>query len=392
MVEDKDAIYKELDELIVQAITEASVLNRLFEDDKRIEKEKVETQIQYQALPDCYVKLKRLSDLEIQKYLVWKSSMKQFIKYKPIVKHRSLHKNLKPGSNKLGQVTCCDEVSFRCKVCATAFTSLTLLKKHLKKHITNDDVCITCNAKYTGKLKVHILRRHTYAKTLKHKLWFCKLCKGCFAFKDDVTKHECVHQNDSVIPYCGICGKQFNHKQSVQEHIIAVHLKLQPYMCITCGKLFSSNSNLTRHVLIHDESYRTQEKSYTCKLCNKKYLSFAALRLHLKKKHFTQNKCDLCNKTFSDYESLELHSLQKPALCISSTPESDNRNDKCKSTVCSICKKEFASDFSLQRHINALHLKTFPYVCTTCGKVFSQKQHLDRHVKGQVNCVCSSSA
>ena len=62
---------------------------------------------------------------------------------------------------------------------------------------------------------------------------------------------------------------------------------------------------------------------------------------------------------------------------------------------CTVCRKELANKFSLNRHISQVHDKVKEFECeeNDCDAIFSQKQALNKHIKtvheGQKNYQCS---
>ena len=50
---------------------------------------------------------------------------------------------------------------------------------------------------------------------------------------------------------------------------------------------------------------------------------------------------------------------------------------------CTVCRKEFATKWSLNRHISEIHEKVKEFECqeNDCDAIFSQKQALDKHIK-----------
>ena len=60
-------------------------------------------------------------------------------------------------------------------------------------------------------------------------------------------------------------------------------------------------------------------------------------------------------------------------------PERAKRT-KAKKVTCDDCGHSFFGKSSLQRHINAVHLKLKPFKCRMCKKRFSTKGNLKKHV------------
>ena len=64
---------------------------------------------------------------------------------------------------------------------------------------------------------------------------------------------------------------------------------------------------------------------------------------------------------------------------VKKNPERAKRT-KAKKVTCDDCGHSFFGKSSLQRHINAVHLKLKPFKCRTCKKRFSTKGNLKKHV------------
>ena len=64
---------------------------------------------------------------------------------------------------------------------------------------------------------------------------------------------------------------------------------------------------------------------------------------------------------------------------VKKNPERAKRT-KAKKVTCDDCGHSFFGKSSLQRHINAVHLKLKPFKCRMCKKRFSTKGNLKKHV------------
>lgn len=87
-----------------------------------------------------------------------------------------------------------------------------------------------------------------------------------------------------------------------------------------------------------------------------------------KRKHEANFLCTICDKTFTQKEGLvkhqRLHSGAKPFIC-----------------YIAICRKAFAQQANLQRHMMDVHDDFKPYFCIHgCDKRFKRKQHWKTHI------------
>ena len=71
-----------------------------------------------------------------------------------------------------------------------------------------------------------------------------------------------------------------------------------------------------------------------------------------------------------DYERLPKKDLEKAKIV---------KNQKCEVT-CEICGSLFLYKWSLNRHVNSVHLKLKPFQCKTCLEYFTEKRGLQKHM------------
>ena len=72
--------------------------------------------------------------------------------------------------------------------------------------------------------------------------------------------------------------------------------KSDRYQCPDCNKSYSTQSGLAKHQEFHCASQ--VKKSFSCKHCDKVYVSLGALKMHIRT-HTLPCKCKLCGKAFS---------------------------------------------------------------------------------------------
>ena len=72
--------------------------------------------------------------------------------------------------------------------------------------------------------------------------------------------------------------------------------KSDRYQCPDCNKSYSTQSGLAKHQEFHCTSQI--KKSFSCKHCEKVYVSLGALKMHIRT-HTLPCKCKLCGKAFS---------------------------------------------------------------------------------------------
>lgn len=135
------------------------------------------------------------------------------------------------------------------------------------------------------------------------------------------------------------------------------------YQCNDCNKSYSTFSGLSKHRQFHCVSQ--SKKSFSCKYCEKVYVSLGALKMHIRT-HTLPCKCKLCGKAFSRPWLLQghirTHTGEKPFSC-------------------TLCNRSFADRSNLRAHLQT-HSDVKKYCCKCCGKTFSRMSLLVKHEDG----------
>lgn len=161
---------------------------------------------------------------------------------------------------------------------------------------------------------------------------------------------------------------------------------LTVYPCMLCGKKFKSRGFLKRHTRNHHQDVLTRKK-YQCTDCDFTTNKKASLHNHMEV-HAVSNKapfeCETCGKEFHQQAALFSHRLQhhhreqKSPTAIASplSPAAATKTHKCK-----FCDYETAEQGLLNRHLLAVHSKSFPHICVECGKGFRHPSELKKHMR-----------
>ena len=132
------------------------------------------------------------------------------------------------------------------------------------------------------------------------------------------------------------------------------------HQCNRCQRKYASNAALVKHQRYYCNLYQT--KSFTCKYCDKVYLSLGALKMHIRT-HTLPCTCMICGKAFSRPWLLQghvrTHTGEKPYEC-------------------TFCKRAFADRSNLRAHVQT-HSQVKKYKCEKCTKTFSRMSLLIKH-------------
>jgi len=142
---------------------------------------------------------------------------------------------------------------------------------------------------------------------------------------------------------------------------VAGNVATPRYQCPDCHKSYSTYCGLTKHQELHCVQQQVK-KSFSCKHCDKVYVSLGALKMHIRT-HTLPCKCMLCGKAFSRPWLLQghirTHTGEKPFSC----PH---------------CSRSFADRSNLRAHLQT-HSDVKRYSCKACGKTFSRMSLLTKH-------------
>lgn len=302
-----DAIYKQWDQLITEAITEANILHSL------CDAEREPPPVRHPEMPGCYVEVERLSNAELQKYL-----LKNKRKHGTDKAHDTLYDCYMcqaeyPSFEMLQQHFLSkhiDTALYHCKKCSKTFVTKSGISKHncnayLKKqpkfvHLkVYPNTCKICSKmfRYNVSYEQHMQKYHkilgeieiTHTKTNtkannyedlnSHKrssqstVYRCSFCDRRYSYKARYKKHvqKCNAAKEKLSPlsqmydpslfYCYNCGKSFISKCKVRAHIYYAHLNIYRYGCTLCSQEFSSTSNLKVHMIkAHSNDYVTSNR------------------------------------------------------------------------------------------------------------------------------------
>lgn len=148
-------------------------------------------------------------------------------------------------------------------------------------------------------------------------------------------------------------------------------LPLTVYPCHICGKKFKSRGFLKRHMKNHpDHMFRKKYQCTDCDFTTNKKLSFHS--------HLEGHKLIVKNERVPEYTEYTRHYRE-------ASPLSPNklilRDKESKLHKCKYCEYETAEQGLLNRHLLAVHSKTFTHVCAECAKGFRHPSELKKHMR-----------
>ncbi|XP_072302333.1 zinc finger Y-chromosomal protein isoform X3 [Eucyclogobius newberryi] len=153
---------------------------------------------------------------------------------------------------------------------------------------------------------------------------------------------------------------------------------LTVYPCMLCGKKFKSRGFLKRHTKNHHQDVLTRKK-YQCTDCDFTTNKKVSLHNHMEV-HALSSKapfeCEMCGKEFHQQSALFSHRLQHQREPKAQPPPPPSKLHKCK-----FCDYETAEQGLLNRHLLAVHSKSFPHICVECGKGFRHPSELKKHMR-----------
>lgn len=344
-----------------------------------------------------------------------------------------------------------DQRPFVCKVCYKGFRLKAMLVEHMETHTRGrPHTCQTCRKQFKTQkcLQNHIGRNICTGV----RPYICQVCNKSFMYERFLENHRCLDSTPKVFE-CPECKKTFTRHNTLTEHM-RLHTGERPLACEVCSKRFAKRDLLRRHSLIHkgkrfecEECGRrftlkatlqahalthSQDKTFTCDVCQKAFKSAVSLHTHHKTvhnpkpqagtakpsaylcshcgkvfrylrwmlKHFCEARgvkrfqCQTCRKKFERRQQLEVHSRIHTGIRPYQCPECS----KCftqdgtlkdhmvthtgeKMHKCDQCDQAFTRKNSLQRHKLIIHMGVEPFICNKCGLTFKYKKSYDTHVQ-----------
>ncbi|XP_076111464.1 uncharacterized protein LOC143079769 [Mytilus galloprovincialis] len=167
-------------------------------------------------------------------------------------------------------------------------------------------------------------------------------CYAKFKTKESLDIHQKCHADSGTSFLCPHCSHQFQNWRLIRFHLWKAH-KVDTDL-LECDICHDFRTDAFSKLMIHQEIH-SEEKPYTC---------------------------DVCGKGFRQYSQMKNHQL------IHSTDDQNNEKSKGK-RQCDTCKRIFANQKCLLKHIEGVHSQIKPYKCMYCGYASSRKAMLLLH-------------
>ena len=282
--------------------------------------------------------------------------------------------------------------AFTCGTCKKKFDTIHILEKHkLEDHGAVDKYkCQFCCITYLNKrgLSKHVKRDHPGSQKAPHQ---CALCELAFPDRESLAKH--AKARHPVTYMCEFCQRVFQNRTRLNKHVEEMHVKNEDgtvtnrgFECESCKQVFKTPTSLGTHVSAFCKNSTREEKTFSCKKCDKTFWNSILFKIHHKKVHKEQidpskmvsYKCHMCSKTFISPAALRIHRCHHP-------------RPKFK---CQHCDKLYKNQTCLTEHIEVMHSDKKPeYTCEQCGKVYNRlrslKFHQQEHVNGKKMYKCA---
>ncbi|XP_033334819.2 uncharacterized protein LOC117225180 [Megalopta genalis] len=157
--------------------------------------------------------------------------------------------------------------------------------------------------------------------------------------------------------------------------------------CTTCNKHFRTFRNLC----MHEQTY-SKAATHVCTICNTAFSTRTLLHRHHQFTHtfktLTKHKyfCTFCTQGFRKKMKIQIHTRHFHAghTPIIPIPWLECTEDWEVSTICSVCKLEFNSNEQFIQH-NMFYYKGQIFTCAFCSKTFQGLYMLHSHIKSEHN-------
>lgn len=250
---------------------------------------------------------------------------------------------------------------YACPFCDRTYVHPKVLGDHIKKHQKpppkRSPMCPFCMKRFLTREQLDQHENAAHAEALLHGLHTCPYCfNQVIGGAEVLRQHMEVHLSEKQLPIeCGLCGDVYMSEHNFKRHMSNIHNCGTLYTCKTCNKKFLSKRHFGDHTRKHEEPDVEPEiekkkrrgvinlvkKVFDCRHCGEIFPQKKVLKVHLHEAHKMLEECPQCGKIFSTPKSLRLH-----ILCThqNSAPRK-----------CELCQKSFGSNSNWNYHMWAYH-------------------------------------
>ncbi|CAG9574921.1 unnamed protein product [Danaus chrysippus] len=293
----------------------------------------------------------------------------------------------------------------KCPECATIFLTRNAYRNHFATiHAGINFVCSYCvtdpvSSKQMAKRNAQLVLQYSTAYPFRTRgnLMLCVYCCEEYADPKDYRSHmDRTHESFTISTAfahvgrskeylkvdlsdlkCRLCLTPCNNLEEIALHIRNHHginnidtnfdIGMHPYKididrwsCFLCNKKMASLTKLCRHTTCHYQKY-------TCDVCGRSYLTYEALKYHIRCSHSGNY---VCRKCWTDFPTLE------------KKREHVKNSKACWGFICLSCGERFKSWESKQRHLVDVHgAPKKMFTCPDCEETFDSRKHFYNHFK-----------
>jgi len=149
----------------------------------------------------------------------------------------------------------------------------------------------------------------------ENNLHACVKCDKQFSLLDSLKKHMKTHTVQQNV--CKICSKSFSSAAYIKIHM-RVHSGEKPFICTKCGKSFRQHQHMKDHMIIHLR--QPAERTFTCSDCGNTFCNYSKLKKHVEQHAIENTStCNLFEKSFRSESDTSIHKITyhpETLLCI----------------------------------------------------------------------------
>ncbi|XP_034030995.1 zinc finger protein 1035 isoform X2 [Thalassophryne amazonica] len=248
-------------------------------------------------------------------------------------------------------------------------SSVAVLKtKKRKDSFTSDEsnTSRTYSCRFCGKCFERPLSLQKHELTHKgERPYSCPKCNKAFKKHRHLITHQSIHQRRIQ---CTVCNKILPTIEGLLQHQNA-HVKKGMLQCPDCPMQFEIPAYLLKHILTHSNKLGETNEEAEMLALEKKQTAVTQLSstTEVQEQNVAEQvQCSLCKVVFDDAQVLRKHCLTH--ISVSSALE------------CPFCKRNFSIRRNLVRHMFK-HTGGKPFSCSICGKQFYSEYHLKCHME-----------